>query len=319
MAVIECTMKRSTSKISSALMGAMLLAWLILSGSNTLAAQDLLEVFVSIPPQAYLVDQVGGTHVRVHTLSEKGQDPHSFEPTPKQVLSLGNADLFFTMGLPFEQRLLGKIKGSSPTLSVVDISSGITKRVMQEEFHGAESHDEEERHRGEPDPHIWLAPPLVKIMAQNIAQALIQADPDHTAAFQLNLAAFERDLEILHRRIKKILKPLQGQAFYVYHAAFGYFGDTYGLEQRAVESAGKKPTPKYLSRLIGQAQTEKVRIIFVQPQFDKTSAQTIARAINGAVVEIDTLAYNVLDNLDHMATKIEHSLAAKPLPEQLGN
>ena len=205
---------------------------------------------------------------------------------------------------------------SKQKLTVVDISKGITKRMMAANHHDAGPEESETPHGGEPDPHLWLAPPLLKIMAQNIAQALMKAAPKHALDFRQNLAAFENDVDVLHARIKKILHPFTGQAFYVYHPAFGYFGDTYALHQRAVELEGKTPTPKHLSQLISQANAEKVKIIFVQPQFDKTSAATIAKAINGAVVEIDSLAYDVLKNLEKTAFRIERSFSAEPLSQK---
>ena len=255
---------------------------------------------------------MGGRHVKVHILAGKGQDPHTFEPTPRQIIELGQADFYFTIGLPFEQRLLAKIKDSSHRLTVIDVSEGISKRMMRADQHGPGEGREDAGHpEGEPDPHIWLAPPLLKIMAQNMSAALIKAAPEDRDDIRENLAALIQDIDTVDARIRQILKPYAGQTFLVFHPAFGYFGDTYGLHQEAVELEGKSPTPKHLARLIREAKAENAKIIFVQPQFDATSATVIANAIGGTVVALDSLAYDVLGNLEHIATKIEHSMAAR--------
>ncbi|HOO46050.1 MAG TPA: zinc ABC transporter substrate-binding protein, partial [Deltaproteobacteria bacterium] len=93
------------------------------------------------------------------------------------------------------------------------------------------------------------------------------------------------------------------------HPAFGYFAQSYGLEQLAVEVEGKEPSARQLSDLIARARAEKVRIIFVQPQFSKKNAQTIAQAIGGAVVPINPLPEDYLRELEGMAEKIRDALS----------
>jgi len=304
-------MKRDSVHRVSVLAGIVFLALALFAGNLCRAATEPLDIFVSIPPEAYLADRVGGDHVKVHTLADKGQDPHTFEPAPRQIVDLGHADLYFTMGLPFEHRLLEKIKSSREKLVVVDISKGITKRLMSADHHEDGESKEAGHQQGEPDPHIWLSPPLLKIMAGNIAEALSKAAPEYRSDFQKNFDALAKDIDAVNARIKEILKPFSGQTFLVYHPAFGYFADAYGLHQEAVELEGKSPTPRHLAQLISEARAKHVKIIFVQPQFDKTSAEAIADAIGGTVIEMDSLAYDVLGNLQAMADKIERSFAAK--------
>ena len=118
------------------------------------AAQKPLEVFVSLAPQQFIVDRIGGPLVRSHLLVDKGQDPHSFEPAPKQLMELGGARLYFTVGLDFERQLVGRLGKSFTDLRFVAMDSGIDKLPMAETGDG-------EGHQGEKDPHIWLSPLLV--------------------------------------------------------------------------------------------------------------------------------------------------------------
>ncbi len=272
-------------------------------------ADGRLRVFVTVEPQAYLVERIGGPHVAVEVLAGAGQDPHTFEPTPRQVRALAKARLFFRVGMPLETRLVEKISGSHPELTVVDMARGIEKLTTTEPCTDRDDDDHHHDHAGEPDPHVWLSPPLAKLLAANAAEDLAQADPEHAEDYQKNLTALCEELDALHEKIAEILEPYRGQSFYVFHPAFGHFGKTYGLTQRAVEFEGKQPSSRQLRALIKRAKAERVRIIFVQPQFDGRTAEVVAEMIGGKTVPIDPLAKDILKNLDEAAEEIRQSLS----------
>lgn len=280
------------------------------------AAEDSrLEVFAGIPPVAHFVERIGGEHVSVNVLVRKGQEPHTFGPTPRQMVNLAGARVYFKVGMPFEARLVEKVAAGSAELKVVDISEGVPKVPI--DAHGCEGH--EHAAEGAPaharagdgadlDPHIWLSPPLVKIQAKNIRDALIEVDPGHAEEYRANCARFIADLETVHERVREMLEPFEGRAIYVFHPAFGYFTDAYGLRQVAVETGGKSPTPRTLSKLIEKARADGVKTIFVQPQFDPRSAEAVAAAIGGEVVTLNDLARDALSNFIDMASKIQNAL-----------
>jgi zinc transport system substrate-binding protein len=271
-----------------------------------------METFAGIPPLGFLVQRIGGSHVHVDVLVQPGQDPHTFEPTPRQVMRLGRARLLFQVGMPFESRLVERMAAHHAGLSIVDATEGIVKRPMAGHCCEAADHDEDDDEApGQPDPHVWLSPPLLKIMAANVANALARADPDHAADYRRNEAALAAELDALHARITRRLAPFRGQRFYVFHPAFGYFGDAYGLVQEPVETEGKSPTPRQIQALVRQARADGVRIIFLQPQFDPHSAEAVARAIGGSVLPMDDLAPDVLGNLSDVAEKIAAALGER--------
>lgn len=274
------------------------------------APLEYMDVFVGIDPLAYFVERIGGEYVRVNILVQPGQSPHSFEITPKQMTALSRSKLFFTVGMPFEKQLLAKIRNIANLLTVVSTDRGIKKRMMSSQNGQQQSDLNHDNHSGEPDPHIWMSPPLIGLQAKNIAEALVESDPKHADYYNGNLVSFLSEIDSTDKRIRKTLKPYQGRSFYVFHPAFGYFGDEYGIKQEAVEMEGKPPTPKQLNALIRKAISENVKIIFVQPQFDKKSAETIADAIGGVVVPMNPLAKNVLQNLELMAEKIEKAFTS---------
>jgi zinc transport system substrate-binding protein len=256
-----------------------------------------ISAFVSILPQAYFVERIGGTYVNVSVMVGPGQSPATYEPTPKQMARLGRSQLYFRIGTPFERGFIDKISRTFTNLTIIDTRKGVTLRYFKQS-QGLEV----------PDPHIWLDPKRVKIQAETISQALKETDPAHADEYEKNLKAFQADLDSVDAKIAGILAPLKGGKLYVFHPAFGYFAESYGLTQIAVEIGGKEPSPKQLSRLINKAKKEGVRVIFVQPQYATKEARTVARAIGGAVVPINPLPRDYLKNLEDMANSIEKGL-----------
>jgi zinc transport system substrate-binding protein len=221
---------------------------------------------------------------------------------------LARARLFFALGWPFEKRLLAKTTAANPNLKVIDTRAGVPLRTM-----AADELDPDEpgQKAGEPDPHVWTSPRLVKIQAAAIERGLAAEDPAHAADYEKNLRAFQEDLDRVDAKIAKALAPLKGKAIFVYHPAFGYFADAYGLKQVPVEVEGKEPSAKHLGAFIERAKAAGVKVIFVQPQFSAKSAEAVARAIGGAVVPLDPTAKDYLANLETMAEKISEALGGK--------
>jgi zinc transport system substrate-binding protein len=293
--------------------------WVVLPATAADKPAGKVKAFVSILPSAYFVERVGGPYVEVSVLVGPGQDPHSFEPTPKLVARLADAKVLFKMGFPFEETIIKKMGSTFKNVEVVDLQQGIKLRTMTEEEaeaeeaehehgHGHGEAEEHEHEAGEMDQHTWLDPQLARIQAQTIADTLIRIDPSHRAQYEENLRAFQADLDAVHEQLKKALTAVKGKSFFVFHPAYGYFGDAYGLKQVPVQIGGKEPTAKQLARLIDLAKEDEVKVIFVQPQFSKKSAETLAKSIGGAVVPLDDLAPDYLKNLQEMAVKLDSAL-----------
>jgi zinc transport system substrate-binding protein len=265
---------------------------------------EKVEVFVSIPPQKWLCEQLGRDHVTIHLLIAGGQDPHAFDPSPKQIQALARSSLFFTAGLTFEQEITRRLQTGTPQLQIVDTSIDIDKIPMKGAGHG-------HGHKTVLDPHVWLSPQNLKSMAIVMAGALAHEDPENKLVYERNLETLNGQLDVLDQSIMKKLAAFQGASFFVFHPAFGYFADHYHLQQVAVETGGKSPTPKQLFALIGKARADGVKVIFVQPQFDPRSAEKVAMAIGGKVVPLDPLAENSVENMKIMAVKIADALGGR--------
>jgi len=286
--------------------------WCGLASAAEVKPTDKINVFVSIEPIAYFVKRVAGPLADVSVLVGPGQEPHTFEPTPKLVTKLADARILFKIGFPFEEALVRKAGSTFKKLKVVDLQQGIKMRTISEE---EEEHDHDagaahghSHDAGALDPHTWLDPLLAKVQARTIANTLIEMDPSHRAVYEENLKKFDADLDKIDSQLRSSLAPVRGKSFFVFHPAFGYFGDEYGLKQVAVEIEGKEPTARQLVRLIEQAKAQGVRVMFAEPQFPKKTANTLAESIGGAVVLIDDLAPDYLNNLKDVAMSLESAL-----------
>lgn len=288
-----------------------LLASLIVSGPCL--AQ--VKAAAGIEPVGYFVERVGGEHVRTEVLVRAGGNPHTFEPSPRVLAAVSEATLFFAVGMPFETRLVDKIRGSNAALELIDLRKGITLRAMAEGeacTHEAGGHEHEGHGEGAPDPHIWLSPLNAKIMAATIHDALAAADPAHAEAYGRNLAALQADLDALHQRLAQELAPYRGRAFYAYHPAFGYFADAYGLRQIPVEIEGKEPSAKQLTETIARAKADGARAVFVQKQFSQRAAQSLAAELRAQVIELDPLARDYIPSLQQLPERLRNAWEGTP-------
>jgi zinc transport system substrate-binding protein len=258
-----------------------------------LARAEPLTVGVSLLPMQTFVERIGGEHVRAVVLVPPGKSPASYEPTPKQMQALAAAPLYFRIGVPFEKAWLPRLQQALPGLRLIDLRDGLPLRPI--DLPG--SRDGHAHGKGEADPHTWLAPPLVMRMADRIRDALIAVRPELRADFERNHERFFSELQALDSELRQRLAGKQQRHFMVFHPSWGYFADAYGLTQIPIEAGWKEPGPQTLARLIDEAKRRQIRVIFVQQQFSRREAETVASAIGGEVLAVDPLAPDYLANL----------------------
>lgn len=269
-------------------------------GTEPQAPAATVRVCVSIPPQAFFVERIGGERVSVEVLVGPGQSPATYEPTPTQMAALDEADVYFRIGVPFEDALMDRISASMPDLNVVDLRRGITLRPIA-------GHGHDHGH-GRLDPHTWLDPRLAAVQARTIEQELAGLDPAGAGIYAAGLAALEAELRQVDAQVAAQLEPVKGRQLFVFHPAFGYFADAYGLVQVPIEIEGREPAPRELEEVIELARSRGIRAIFIQPEFSDASARAIASELGAQVVRIDPLARDYLANLREMARKIRNAL-----------
>lgn len=298
-----------------------------LSGNSFAAGK--ISVFASIVPQQYFVQQIGRELVDVQVMVQPGASPATYEPKPKQMADLSKTKIYFAIGVPYEHAWLDKIAQANPNMQVVHADHGIEKLAMvahhhhndhEDEHHEAEHDQEKKEHHDETvrdddhnehdglDPHIWLSPALVKIQAQTILSALQKTDPINRSIYENNYKSFIGQINQLDGDLKAVFAGKKGLQFMVFHPAWGYFANEYGLEQVPIEVEGKDPKPAQLQELIQHAREKGVRVIFVQPQFSTKSAKVIAREIGGQVAFANPLAKDWMVNMRQVADKFKEAL-----------
>ncbi len=287
-----------------------MLALFVLSSFHTALAAPV-RVFVSIPPQKYFVEKIAGPLVDVAVMAPPGANPHAYEPRPRQMSELSHARAFLAVGVPFEHTWLPRFAALNKNLLIVHTDRGIRKREMSAHSHGSEdephhgSHEEEDHKHGT-DPHIWVSPPLALLQARNILAALVEILPGERQTLYENYGRFIGEIAELDTEIMNLFPPGKASrpSFLVFHPAWGYFAEAYGLEETAVEVEGKEPKPAELIKLIEKAREMGVKAIFVQPQMSTRTAETIADAVGAVVTVADPLAEQWASNLRTVARKI---------------
>ncbi len=271
-----------------------------------------LPVFVSIPPQKYFVEKIGGEWVSVSVMVPPGSNPHNYEPRPSQMIALSKAKIYFAVGITFEEAWLDKFSAINPRLLISHTEDGIERIPMTPHAHPGEGdgrHPVKDHNAWRmKDPHVWLEPNNVKIMAMNILKVLKEQTPSTARIYDENYRAFAKEIDDLDREIKSLFATKKGMKFMVFHPAWGYFARAYDLVQVPIEIEGKEPKLAQLNRLIQFARREKIAVVFVQPQFSTKSAETIAREIGGQVVMADDLAEDWARNLRDQARRFFSAL-----------
>ena len=267
------------------------------------------KIFTGILPQKYFAERIAGGKIEVYSLVGQGQNPHNYEPLPAQMRELSQASAYFETGLPFEEVLVEKIKSANSGIMILDLRKGITLRkndppltISGDDKKRGETHDHE---HGEFDPHIWLSPELVKIQARTICEALSKIDPTDSLFFYANLDKFNTELDSLQKEIQNSLSELKKRKILVFHPAFGYFADSFNLEQIPIEAEGKEPGPRQLMKIEDFIKKEGIGIIFVQAQFSPKSAEALASEIGCIVVTLDPLAENWEENMRYIAKTLK--------------
>ena len=405
------------------------------------------NIVVSILPQKTFVEKIGGDKVKVTNMVRPGSDPHTYEPKPSQMREISKANIYFPIGLEFENTWLSKFASQNKNMKFVEMTKNINYIEMAKHshhHHKDEHHEkelayewagifklkkgiytwsfskvegkyadptmkmliikankkddnliksyekqvkdifaknkaktvkynssletnnsfytlnfdeqkdktifkveikqdgkyifftehmpvefeadehyfkdslnndievltsvpEEEAHHGK-DPHVWVSPKNVKIIAKNIYDTLLEFDSINKEYYKTNYNNFIQEINQTDKRIKNIFSVLpQNSKFMVFHPSWGYFAKEYHLEQLVIEVEGKEPKPKILQEIIKKAKEEKVKAIFTQREFSDKSAKVIADELKIKVIKETPLAPNWSENLIEMANSIANN------------
>lgn len=271
------------------------------AGSTADTGATPLTVAVTILPQKQFVESIAGEHARVVVLVPPGANPHTYEPTARQLAEINSASVYVKVGsgIDVERAWMEKLAGVNPRMTIIDSSAGIPLIAGGHHHDDDDAGDHEAGHADTEgtDPHIWLSPKNARIMVENTCRGLMEADPAHAAAYRANADAYQEKIDRLDEEIRQEIAEKKVRTIMVYHPAWSYFARDYGLIQIPIESDGKDPSPADLEYLIRQAKEEKITVIFASPESSSKSAEVIANEIGGSVVLVSGLEEDFLGNL----------------------
>jgi zinc transport system substrate-binding protein len=241
-------------------------------------------IAVTIVPEETFVKAVCGDAFDVQVMIPPGSSPETYEPTVKQKAAVEKAKLYFSIGVPAEKAVLPSV-----TAPIVDLHEKVSAVYPDLKL------------GNERDPHIWLSVRRVAVMIDVITEEATRLMPDRKAFFAANATAYKGQLEAADKEIRESLKGIEGTGFIVFHPAFGYFADEYGLTQYALEEEGKEATPRHLSEMVDLAKRNGSKVVFYQAEIDSRQSKAFAEEIGGVTIQLEPLSEDYLGNLKRMA------------------
>ena len=276
------------SRILSMLLGCIVLVLGLNTGCQRAdSASRECDIYVTIAPLKYIVEQITGDDFDIEVLVPAGASPETFEPTPKQYISLNEAQMIFSTGLiEFETTLLNRLGDKS---HIVNLS----RNIALIEGSCSHNHTDKEHHHGI-DPHIWTSPRELKTIARNAYDAIMVQYPD-SAKYREAYNRLARQIELLDEECRQQCATSSARAFIIYHPALTYYARAYGIEQIAVEADGKEPSAKHIAEIIEQAKAKGVKSLLYQKEYPRSVVEVLADDTGLEPQEINPLAENPLE------------------------
>lgn len=256
---------------------------------------DKITVAVTIAPEAAFVRAVCGDLVEIVSMVPPGASAETFEPSPAQMEELNRASIYFAIGVPVEEAyILSSIPEGTGVVPLQDEAAAVyAPRVFD---------------AGEPDPHIWLSPGRAKVMVEAISREMAALDPANAEIYAENARAYRAELDALDEYIRAALADTAKKAFIVYHPAFGYFAEDYGLTMVALEEEGKEATAQRLEEVADFARENGIKFVFYQEEMSIRQAAAFAEEIGGEAVMLSPLSEDYINNLMAMADALAEAL-----------
>ncbi|MDR0429374.1 MAG: zinc ABC transporter substrate-binding protein [Tannerellaceae bacterium] len=244
-------------------------------------------ISVTIEPQRYFAEKIGGDRFTIHTVVPAGQSPETYDPAPQQMAGISNSLAYLQIGyIGFEQAWMQNIKESNPEMTVFDLSEGI------ELIFETEEEEHEGHHHGGIDPHIWSSVSGARVIAWNTLNAFLALDRENTRYYWENYNKLLEEIDATEAAIRECLAAAPSRVFIIYHPALTYFAREFGLEQLCIEVDGKEPSPAQLKGLVDMAKEHQAGVAFIQREFDQRNAALIAKEAGCRVVVINPLSYD---------------------------
>lgn len=278
----------------------LLIALIALAGCQSRPTEGKPTITVTIEPLRYFTEAIVGDRYDVVSMVPKGSSPEGYDPTPQQLVKMAGSKAYLQIGyIGFERQWIKKLKENAPDVKFYNLSEGVPA------LYACHKHGEEGEHELSPDPHTWMSANNARIIAANILKAVTELDRQHKTFYKDN---YEKLISAINETDEKLncmfSKGITDKAFMIYHPTLTYYAREYGLEQVPIEMDGKEPSPTYMKELIEKCRRDSIRIIFIQPEFDKRNAELISEQTRTAVKEINPLNYSWHDEMLRVANML---------------
>ena len=263
-------------------------------------------IAVTIIPEETFVKAVCGDLADVIVAIPKGSNPENYEPKPKEREKIEKASLYFAIGVPTEEsNILPYLEdysnqtgsdSSTPKMKIVYLQEEVSKKYEDLTFE-----------QGGRDPHIWLSPKRAQVMTEVIAREMCLLDPENSEIYKENATNYIQTLDSLDKELQTLSSNSKVSDFIVYHPAFGYVANDYGLKMHSLENNGKEATAKHLIDMVDFAKEKNISVIFYQEEIDSKQAEAFADELDGEAIMLSPLSADYENNLYQMMKKITHN------------
>ncbi|UDI77077.1 zinc ABC transporter substrate-binding protein [Staphylococcus taiwanensis] len=241
-----------------------------------------LEVRTTVYPLKSFTQQIGGKYVDVKSVYPNGVDPHTYDPSQKQMVDIGKSDLFIYTGDnldPVAKKIANAIDDKDKTLSLessLDKHKDLIKGEEDEHEHEHEHGEEHEHHHGKYDPHIWLDPVVSQKFAKDIKDELVKKDGKHKAYYEANYKKLVKELKGLDKDMKQAVKGNEDKTVYISHDSLGYLANRYNFKQEGIENMNAEdPSQKDLTNIVKQIKKDHVKYILTEENVSHKVADTV--------------------------------------------
>ncbi|WP_282356633.1 zinc ABC transporter substrate-binding protein [Pseudomonas sp. PS01303] len=258
------------------------------------SAQAEVKVLTSIKPLQLIAAAVQDGVAIPEVLLPPGASPHNYALRPSDVRKVQSVDLLYWIGPDMEGFLPRVLNGRTlPSVAVQDLPGMKLRRFAEDSHSHAEDADEHDHdHRpGTLDAHLWLSPVNARVIADKMATDLSAADPANAERYQSNAKAFDERLDALDQRLKQRLASVEGKPYFVFHEAFDYFEEAYGLKHTGVFSvaAEVQPGAQHVAAMRKRLQEVGKTCVFSEPPLRPRLAETLVAGLPVKLAELDAL------------------------------
>jgi zinc transport system substrate-binding protein len=255
------------------------------------SADGRLTVAAAFYPIEEIVHRVGGDAIDVVTLVPPGEEAHEYDPTPKQLTKLAEADVVFYLGQGFQPNVEKALDSLPPEVQRVDLLDGLTLLPVTSQLPGTDGQAAGETLDNGNDPHVWLSPANMRQMSATVLATLNAAAPQHSSTFAGNQGTYATDLNALDTDFADGLRECRSRVLVSSHRAFGYLAAAYDLTAVAIAgvSPTEEPSAKTLEAIAEFTRINDVTTIYFEENLPSDLATTLAEEVGATTDVLDTV------------------------------